>query len=435
MANNDLTITKPRIDVSCVLTITKPRIDVSCVQKRFKIYYDKGNSFKEKLLFWKRNRHEIRYVLNGVSLKIKQGETVGLIGRNGCGKSTLLKLISGIYYPNAGKITINGRVSSLLELGAGFHPDMTGRENIYINASIFGLTKKEIDERLNDIINFSELQKFIDVPVRTYSSGMYMRLAFSVAINVDADVLLIDEILAVGDANFQKKCFAKLEDLKNQGVTIVIVTHDIDKITSFCDRAIWIKDGQISYDGDPKIAAQKYLDYMDELDKKRLLDAVDKANLRDMINDDELRVPDHFGDGGAKILSCTLLNASGKKSKVYKSGDKMDIHIRYQVDPSLKGYILGMGFIKMDGVVAYGTNTSLDGYKIQNTKEEGEIIFHIDKLNLMPGNYGVNVSVVDNKFNPLDFYNKYTVIKVEKRDNSVGEMILDHRWEEIDNGQ
>lgn len=422
MANNDL-------------SITKPRIDVSCVQKRFKIYYDKGNSFKEKLLFWKRNRHEIRYVLNGVSLKIKQGETVGLIGRNGCGKSTLLKLISGIYYPNAGKITINGRVSSLLELGAGFHPDMTGRENIYINASIFGLTKKEIDERLNDIINFSELQKFIDVPVRTYSSGMYMRLAFSVAINVDADVLLIDEILAVGDANFQKKCFAKLEDLKNQGVTIVIVTHDIDKITSFCDRAIWIKDGQISYDGDPKIAAQKYLDYMDELDKKRLLDAVDKANLRDMINDDELRVPDHFGDGGAKILSCTLLNASGKKSKVYKSGDKMDIHIRYQVDPSLKGYILGMGFIKMDGVVAYGTNTSLDGYKIQNTKEEGEIIFHIDKLNLMPGNYGVNVSVVDNKFNPLDFYNKYTVIKVEKRDNSVGEMILDHRWEEIDNGQ
>ena len=179
-------------------------ISVKNVTKTFKVYFDKGNLLKEKLLFWKRNRYENRLVLDDISFDIHKGETVGLIGKNGCGKSTTLKMLTGIYYPNKGSIDTVGRISSLIELGAGFHPDMSGRDNIYINASIFGLTKKEIDERLNDIISFSELEKFIDNPVRTYSSGMYMRLAFSVAINVNADILLIDEILAVGDANFQQ---------------------------------------------------------------------------------------------------------------------------------------------------------------------------------------------------------------------------------------
>ena len=205
-------------------------ISVKNVTKTFKVYFDKGNLLKEKLLFWKRNRYENRLVLDDISFDIHKGETVGLIGKNGCGKSTTLKMLTGIYYPNKGSIDTVGRISSLIELGAGFHPDMSGRDNIYINASIFGLTKKEIDERLNDIISFSELEKFIDNPVRTYSSGMYMRLAFSVAINVNADILLIDEILAVGDANFQQKCFAKLNDLKKQGITIVIVTHDSNTI-------------------------------------------------------------------------------------------------------------------------------------------------------------------------------------------------------------
>ena len=182
-------------------------IEVRNVSKSFKVYFDKGNELKEKMLFWKRNRYENRVVLNNISFTVKKGEAVGLIGRNGCGKSTTLKLLTKIIYPDSGSIEMCGRVSSLLELGAGFHPDMSGRENIYTNAAIFGLTKKEIDERLEDIIEFSELQQFIDNPVRTYSSGMYMRLAFSVAINVNADILLIDEILAVGDANFQAKCF------------------------------------------------------------------------------------------------------------------------------------------------------------------------------------------------------------------------------------
>lgn len=237
-------------------------IDVIDVYKNFKVYYDKGYSLKEKLLFWQRNKYEKRYVLKGVSFEVKKGEAVGIIGKNGCGKSTLLKLLSRIIYPTKGKIKMNGRVASLIELGAGFHPDMSGRENIYINASIFGLSKKEIDSKLEDIINFSELQDFIDNPVRTYSSGMYMRLAFSVAINVDADILLIDEILAVGDITFQLKCFNKLKEIKKKGTTIIIVSHSLEQIEEFCDKSIWIKDGLIEGIGSPMSIHEKYKKYM-----------------------------------------------------------------------------------------------------------------------------------------------------------------------------
>ena len=227
-------------------------IKVTDVKKKFKVYYDKGQTFKERLLFRNRNYHEDRWVLQGVSFTVKRGEAIGLVGENGSGKSTLLKLLTKIMYPDEGSIEIQGRVSSLIELGAGFHPDMSGRENIYTNAAIFGLTKREIDERLNDIIAFSELEQFIDNPVRTYSSGMYMRLAFSVAINVNADVLLIDEILAVGDANFQSKCFDKLREIKAQGTTIVIVSHSLGQIEQICDRSLWLENGKIRVEGEPR---------------------------------------------------------------------------------------------------------------------------------------------------------------------------------------
>ena len=203
-------------------------ICVKDVYKSFNVYLDKANTIKEKLLFLSRNRKEKRKVLKGINLNIKKGEAVALIGTNGSGKSTLLKLMTKILYPNSGTIEINGKLTSLLELGAGFHPDFSGRENIYFNASIFGLTKKEIDEKLNDIIEFSELENFIDNPIRTYSSGMYMRLAFSVAINVNADILLVDEILSVGDEHFQNKCIEKMLELKRQGMTMVFVTHSMD---------------------------------------------------------------------------------------------------------------------------------------------------------------------------------------------------------------
>ena len=236
------------------------KIIVDNVYKTFNVYLDKANTIKEKLLFFaSRNRKEKREVLQGINLKIKKGEVVALIGTNGSGKSTLLKLMTKIIYPNKGKITTNGKLTSLLELGAGFHPDFSGRENIYFNASIFGLTKKEIDERLEDIIDFSELRPFIDNPVRTYSSGMFMRLAFAVAINVDADILLIDEILSVGDEHFQNKCFDKMLELKSKGKTMVFVTHSMGSVKKLCDRAVWLCNVKIKMDGNTNEVVDEYV--------------------------------------------------------------------------------------------------------------------------------------------------------------------------------
>ena len=242
--------------------MSKSEYSIICerVYKSFDVYLDKSNTLKESILsMFSRNKKEKRVVLDGIDLKIKKGECVALIGTNGSGKSTLLKLMTKIIYPNKGKIITRGKLTSLLELGAGFHPDFSGRENIYFNASIFGLTRKEIDARIQDIIDFSELGEFIDHPVRTYSSGMYMRLAFSVAINVDADILLIDEILAVGDQHFQDKCFAKLKELKESDKTIVIVTHSLDQVRKLCTRAIWIYNGEVRLDGKPDEVVDEYL--------------------------------------------------------------------------------------------------------------------------------------------------------------------------------
>ncbi len=234
-------------------------IEIDDVYKSFRVYKDKGTELKDKILFKHRNNYTRHKVIDGISIKIRPGEAVGFVGHNGCGKSTLLKMISRIIYPDKGTITTRGRISGLIELGAGFHPDMTGRENIYTNAAIYGLSKKEIDKRLENIIEFSGLRKYIDTPVRTYSSGMYMRLGFSVAINVDAEILLIDEILAVGDGEFQNKCFNELKAIKERGKTIVIVSHSLDQIEEICDKSYWINDGVIKMEGSPKDVHAAYL--------------------------------------------------------------------------------------------------------------------------------------------------------------------------------
>ena len=247
----------------CFIVSKDNQYSIVCnnVYKTFNVYLDKSNTLKESVLsLLKRNKKEKRLVLNNINLKVKSGEVVALIGTNGSGKSTLLKLMSKIIYPNKGEIIINGKLTSLLELGAGFHLDFSGRENIYFNAAIFGLTKKEIDKRIDKIIEFSELKNYIDNPVRTYSSGMYMRLAFSIAINVDADVLLIDEILAVGDQHFQDKCIAKMTELRKEGKTMIFVTHSMNQVKQLCTRAVWISNGKIVKDGDVDEVVDKYIE-------------------------------------------------------------------------------------------------------------------------------------------------------------------------------
>lgn len=234
-------------------------IEMQDVAKSFRLYPDRGTQLRELLLFRQRSRYTLRPVLRNLTLRVHPGEAVGLIGCNGCGKSTTLKLLSRILYPDSGEILLRGRVSALLELGAGFHPDLTGRENIRTNAAIFGLTRAETDRRMAGIIRFSGLEQHIDEPVRTYSSGMYMRLAFSVAVHVDADILLIDEILAVGDSAFQEKCLARLRHLKEHGTAVVLVSHDLAQIRDFCDRCIWLEDGKIRAEGNPARICNEYL--------------------------------------------------------------------------------------------------------------------------------------------------------------------------------
>ncbi len=234
-------------------------ISVQNVTKEFTVYEDKSYFLKERLSNLKRNRKRKHVVLKNISCDIKKGESVALIGVNGSGKSTLLKLLNQIIYPEKGKIIMNGKISSMIELGAGFNTDFTGRENIYFNASMYGLGKKDVDPIIDDIIEFSELGEFIESPVRTYSSGMYMRLAFSIAVNVEADILLIDEILAVGDAHFQAKCLDKMKELKKQGKTMVFVSHSMSQVKSFCDRAIWLYNGEIKMDGTVDEVCEEYL--------------------------------------------------------------------------------------------------------------------------------------------------------------------------------
>ena len=366
-------------------------IVIKDLTKKFKVYFDKGQSFKERILFRGRNRHEDRVVLDGISLTVKKGEAVGLIGHNGCGKSTLLKLMTRILYPDKGTIDVKGRVSSLIELGAGFHPDMSGRENIYTNASIFGLSKKEIDRRLDDIIAFSELEEFIDNPVRTYSSGMYMRLAFSVAINVNADVLLIDEILAVGDTNFQAKCFSKLQEIKAKGTTIVIVSHSLEQIEAFCDRTVWINDGKIVADGLPRDIHPEYLDYMGQLrnDQLKKEKAREEDSAKEESGEEETEEKEEdkkrFGNGDAKITNVKILDKDGEEKTVFHVGSKITIRVTFKVKKKIEDAVFGVGIFRNDGVYCYGTNTRIDRLPKFDIEKDGVLEIEMPVVDLLPG--------------------------------------------------
>jgi len=432
-------------------------IKVNNIYKSFKVYYDRGSTLKEKILFQNRNRHDVHEVLKGVSLSIKKGEVVGLIGENGSGKSTLLKLMTKIIYPDKGKIEMKGKVSSLLELGAGFHPDMTGRENIYTNASIFGLTKKEIDSRLEKIIDFSELGEFVDNPVRTYSSGMYMRLAFSVAINVDAEILLIDEILAVGDANFQQKCFERLRELKQKGITIVIVTHDTGTVEKFCSSAVWLEGGEIKAEGKTSNVVDQYLKYMNmkriqsielanEREQEKIAEETEKTIPTQEVKDDKVTEKkdkivrndeekpgidfnsNRFGLKYIEITKAVIKNSDGHATTVLKGGESAEIEIYYKVNKPLERYIFGMGFYTLEGLCIYGSNTELDKIVIKHEKEKGIVKYHIESLPLLTGIYGLNVAIVDENGTPMDFVRNYCNFNVVSEDRSAGMISVEHQW-------
>lgn len=400
-------------------------IEVKQLCKKFKVYYDKGKQLKERVLFRSRNRYEEREVLKGISFSVKKGEAIGLIGNNGCGKSTTLKLLTRIMYPSSGTIEMKGRVSSLIELGAGFHPDMSGRENIYTNAAIFGLTRPEIDARLDDIITFSELGEYIDVPVRTYSSGMYMRLAFSVAINVDADILLIDEILAVGDAAYQAKCFNRLREIKAEGTTIVIVSHSLSQVEQICDRAIWIRDGLIAQEGQPREVIQSYMgwimnqgvqvspsdDAVDTDQEQATEETVEAAgesedSISEGRNEDyqytaeqiqELKSQGkrtEIGNGQLRITALEVLDADKHTpQKRFTIGDSMLIRIHYKrIESGLTESMCSFSVYRSDGLNCYSTNCFINTGKNVILQDKGVVELLLRRQPFMQGEYKIDIS-------------------------------------------
>ena len=400
-------------------------IEVRDVTKSFKVYLDKGSQLKERLLFRKRSRYEERKVLRGISFSVKKGEAIGLIGHNGCGKSTTLKLLTRIMYPDSGSIKMQGRVSSLIELGAGFHPDMSGRENIYTNAAIFGLNKKEIDSRIQSIIDFSELKDFIDNPVRTYSSGMYMRLAFSVAINVDADILLIDEILAVGDANFQSKCFNKLREIKSHGTTIVIVSHSLGQIEQICDRSIWIHDGLIKAEGPPKEIDLEYLDYMSRKIQDRNKKSEEAADTEEPAENKDGK---RWGSGEARIKRIRSFASDGTEQSVFRVGEDIRLTVDYTVKKPVQDAVIGFGIFDMNGVQCYGTNTRIDKLPEMTLTKDGTAEITMKNVQLLSGEYMIDIAIEQGEGIPVDYYRQAYKIQMLSAYGDAGIARVDHTW-------
>ncbi|TDL51861.1 ABC transporter ATP-binding protein [Paenibacillus dendritiformis] len=408
-------------------------IIVKNVWKKYRIYQDKPSTLKEKILYKSKGAFQEKWVLKDISLSIPRGRTVGLIGRNGSGKSTLLKVLTGILHPEKGSTKINGRVSSLLELGAGFHMDFTGRENIYMNASIFGLSRKEINMKLDEIIEFSELGVYIENPVRTYSSGMFMRLAFSIAISVNPDVLLIDEILAVGDSAFQRKCLNRIEQLKFEGKTIVIVSHDNGTIERLCDEVYWIQDSIVRDSGEPRRVIRDYLDFLNAEEEARMqqkdgeLVTVSDEPVCDNENIQAVDEKKRWGNQSVQIDEVSILDNALNKAYLYKKGEPMNISFKYKMKQKVEKIVFGFGIYKSDGTLAYGTNTLLDKMKL-SVDFSGEVKIHISYLNLVEGEYYIDIACHHEDGTPYDYITQVTRFQVASIEGDIGMAYLPHSW-------
>ena len=373
-----------------------------------------GRGRSEKETFW---------ALSDVNFQVESGEMIGVVGSNGSGKSTLLKLLAGIYRPDAGKLECRGRVTSLIELGAGFHPELTGRENILINGLLLGLGRPEIKERFEDIVRFSGLEKFIDNPIRTYSAGMYMRLGFSIAAYVSPDVLLVDEILSVGDESFQHQCLGKINQFRGEGKTIIYVSHDLGSVGTLCDRVMWLDKGMVKALGEPKEVIDAYLDLVDEMDAARLM-AVHHHLSVDSLGEGGKR----WGSGELGIAAVRFFDSSGEEKYLFHTGDKVVIKILYEASTILEDIIFGVAFQREDGVSCYGTNTRIDGIPVEAVQGKGEITFEVENLNLLEGAYFLNVAAHRQDGYPYDYHSKVYRFEVRSNIKDSGICRLPHRW-------
>jgi ABC-type polysaccharide/polyol phosphate transport system ATPase subunit len=384
--------------------------------------------------------------LTDVSMRVPAGCTMGLVGRNGSGKSTALKLVAGITKPTTGSVNVRGRISALIELGAGFHPEISGRENVFINGIMLGLSKREIERRFDEIVEFAELKDFIDEPVKSYSSGMYMRLGFAVATHVDPDVLLVDEVLAVGDEGFTHKCLDKFGDFKRRGKTILLVTHSLNLVERFCDEAVWLDAGRKRLEGDPKRVIDAYISDVEREEEKFLAASDEKAQheviqappaepapappvtaddpTSDMMKASEGR----WGSRQVEILDVALLDRAGQPAHIFQSGDPMIVRLAVRAEQPVDDCVFGVALFNAEGTCVYGTNTELDSIETQSLTGDARITVSFQALELVEGTYKIDVAAHKRDGVPYDYHRLLHTFRIKSRTQDVGIYRPRHEW-------
>jgi len=398
---------------------------------------------------------EVFTALDDVSLDLARGETLGVIGSNGAGKSTLLKIIAGTTKPTSGTVSVDGKISALIELGAGFHPEISGRENLFINGIMLGLSRQEVAERFDEIVAFAELEDFIDAPVKNYSSGMYMRLGFSIAIHVDPDVLLIDEVLAVGDEAFVHKCLDKIAAFKRRGKTILLVSHGLESVRRLCDRAVWMKDGQVEAVGDPPRIIDAYLEWVAHKEEGELAVGAQRriaetsagaagdapgAPATDAASQDSATEgnagngatpyePGRWGSQEVLIDNVRLLDDGGEPHFVFTCGDPMTLELSLRADTAVDDFVIGIGIFNTDGVCCYGTNTDIERFEAAALDGSATVRVTIPELNLIEGTYYLDLAVHRVDGQPYDYQRGLTRFRTTSSIGDTGVARLPHTWE------
>lgn len=440
-----------------------PVVSLQQVSKRFRLNPETNRSLISllrrpfsRLPIVHRKEADWFWPLQDISLDVRAGESVGMLGENGSGKSTMLKLIAGILEPTSGVVEVNGRIAALLELGAGFHPDLTGRENIYLNGSILGLGRKEINRYIDQIIEFAGIDEFIDVPVKVYSSGMRVRLGFSIATFVQPDVMLVDEVLAVGDEDFQRKCILAFHDFRKRGGTLILVSHSVELIRDMCRRTIWLDDGRIQADGATADVIALYMQSVYEKEQRRRVEkerrhaeqearevaaksggkpapkavaAHDTPSVKTAADDGTER----WGDGAMQLDRVRLLNGSDKPTDFFYTGDSLTIEAEYSVrQPLTATPVVGFAFIRHDGIWSYGTNTEIDAISAEHMcapgHTHGTVVISIPALSLLPGTYTLDLALQNSDGGDHDYRRNCARITVGSLTRDVGVARIEHHW-------
>ena len=406
-------------------------LSIKNIDKVYNMYKKPTDRIKESFSLNNKIYHDEFYALKNINIEINKGEIMGIIGKNGSGKSTLLKIITGVLTQSRGSIDINGKISALLELGTGFNMEYTGIENIYLVGLISGYSREDMKKKINEILDFAEIGSFINQPVKTYSSGMFARLAFAVSINVDPDILIVDEALAVGDMKFQLKCMDKFNEFREQGKTILFVTHDINSVKRFCTRAVWINSGEIVEEGDVNRVTDAYLDYLkvslnDEFNEKHESDnngPIKKQELEEVSNNLE------SNDNYIGIKSFRVMNEKEEDISIIKHNEKIKIEIEYESYGYEEEIVVGAAILRIDNLYICGLNSLLDKMRIKCKSGLNKILLEYDNINLVSGKYYFDCGIFEkNAYVALDYKTKIKEFTVESDYVGEGIIVLNHEW-------